>query len=69
MVLSSKLSLETASQIYYCDVQIAMEVILRTVDCSCISEKRLLEIRIDQTSKIISYLKYGSPTYIHPTFL
>lgn len=48
IILNSKLPLETASQIYYCDVQFAMKVILRTVDHSFGIWKRLLEILIDQ---------------------
>lgn len=47
-VLNLKLPFETTSQIYYCDVQFAMKVILRTVDCLFGIWKRLLEIIIYQ---------------------
>lgn len=34
IVLKSELPSEIASQIYYCDVQFVMKVILRIQDCS-----------------------------------
>lgn len=49
IVSKSKLPLEIASQIYYCDVQFVMEVILRIEDCSFGIWKRLLEILVDQS--------------------
>lgn len=49
IVLKSELPSEIASQIYYCDVQFVMKVILRIQDCSSGIWKKLLEILVDQS--------------------